>query len=170
MTEISGSILVRSPNTVTSSTKQQSRSKVSRTKCETVTPSSLRGGYVTVTQKCFGSPNHPPRRAIQTRRQASREYENAEREGIGLHSFAALRGHPPPFLKRRVGITRVRSPYHCMAAWACPGCCLPRTDCLASLLASNVISRSPNSTPIFLRKSVGGSPPAKIHTKSLAIS
>lgn len=40
----------------------------------------------------------------------------------------------------------------------------------ASWLASTVTSRDPNSIPTFFRKSVGGVPPAKIQTKSLAIS
>src|SRR5271165_827944 len=42
--------------------------------------------------------------------------------------------------------------------------------CLASVLASRVMSRSPRLTPIFLRKALGGLPPAKIQTKSLGIS
>ena len=42
--------------------------------------------------------------------------------------------------------------------------------CLASLPASCVWSHIPKPTPIFLRKSNGGVPPAKIHTKSLEIS
>src|SRR5882762_10633171 len=39
--------------------------------------------------------------------------------------------------------------------------------CFASLLLSSVTSRVPKSIPIFLRKAVGGTPPAKIQTKSL---
>src|SRR5271169_4162269 len=45
-----------------------------------------------------------------------------------------------------------------------------KADCLASLLPSAVMSRSPTRTPIFFRNAVGGSPPAKIQTKSLGIS
>ena len=42
--------------------------------------------------------------------------------------------------------------------------------CRTSELASDVMSRMPNWTPIFLRNALGGSPPAKIHTKSFGIS
>ena len=42
--------------------------------------------------------------------------------------------------------------------------------CFASLLASSVTSRVPNSSPIFLRNAFGGVPPAKIQTKSQFIT
>src|SRR5438270_11670772 len=48
--------------------------------------------------------------------------------------------------------------------------CFASLASFASLLPAVVRSCAPNPTPIFLRNAVGGSPPAKIHTKSLGIS
>lgn len=39
-----------------------------------------------------------------------------------------------------------------------------RVASFASSLPTEVMSRTPNPTPIFLRKALGGSPPAKIQT------
>ena len=55
-------------------------------------------------------------------------------------------------------------------ALASANCFSERAASFAALLDSTVMSRIPNSTPIFLRKAWGGSPPAKIQTKSLGIS
>jgi hypothetical protein len=64
--------------------------------------------------------------------------QNARSKSIGSRRGARLFSVCPPYIRTRV--------------------------CLASLLASRVMSRFPSLTPIFSRKARGGSPPAKIQT------